>query len=160
MSTLSARLISVIRNGLALILIGAVLLNCVNIAGRYFFNYSILSGDELQTLAMIIIAFVGAIAVSAENQQLRMDFIAQMAPPWLGRTLLALECVLTIIVCTFVAWHSAQFVLRLFATGQKSAMAQIPVWIPHASLTLAFVGIAAVSALRLAGTAFQKGADQ
>lgn len=160
MSTLSARLSSVIRNGLALILIGAVLLNCVNIAGRYFFNYSILSGDELQTFGMIIIAFVGAVAVSAENQQLRMDFIAQMAPPWLGRVLLFLECALAMIVCGFVAWHSAQFAGRLFGTGQRSAMAQIPIWIPHVSVALAFAGIAVVSALRLIGTIFEKSADK
>ena len=136
-------------NGLAILLIAAVLLNVFNIGARYFFNYSLLGSEELQIFAMVTIAFLGAICVSAERQHLRMDVVLQLLSPRWRQRLAIVESVLTIAICSLMTWISWQFVMRLVRLGQRSGMAEVPMWIPHLTVTLSFVCMALLAALRL-----------
>ena len=81
MSSTIARASGVIKVALALLLMAAVLLNCANIFSRYFFNETYLGSDELQVFAMILIAFLGTICISNEQQHLRMDVLSHYLRP-------------------------------------------------------------------------------
>ncbi|HET7698223.1 MAG TPA: TRAP transporter small permease subunit, partial [Vicinamibacterales bacterium] len=63
----------VLEIALALALIGAVLLNFVNVIGRYGFGTTMTIADELQTYTMVWIAFLGAAVVTWRGLHLRMD---------------------------------------------------------------------------------------
>src|SRR5690606_18195018 len=115
-----ARTCGVIRVALALLLIAAVLLNCANIFSRYFFNKAYLGSDELHVFAMVIIAFLGTICVTHDQQHLRMDVLSHYLRPTQKRILSMLESVITIIIAGVMAWASFGFVKRLYLMNQHS----------------------------------------
>lgn len=145
MRSLFARLSGGIGVLLALLLIAAVALNCVNIFARYFFNTSFLSGDELQIFAMIVITFLGAILISAERQHLRMDVFLQMASPRTKRVIAVLEALVMIAISSATVWASFKFVHRIYGMDQRSGMADLPMWIPHGTITVCFIALAVIA---------------
>jgi TRAP-type C4-dicarboxylate transport system permease small subunit len=58
------RLTGWIERVLAYAFIAAVTLNFVNVIGRYVFDDTILSADELQIFIMVFMAFLGAAVVA------------------------------------------------------------------------------------------------
>lgn len=143
------RLVGTIEMVLALILIAAVLLNCLNIAGRYFFHYSITGADEIQIFGMIAISFVGLVVVSWRDRHLRMDVLVRGAPLWLQRVLEGIERVLILAVALLLLVVSFEYVDRMYQLGITSENAQVPMWIPHACVTLGFVLTALVTVVQL-----------
>ena len=65
---------------LAVALIGAVLLNFVNVVGRYGFGWGFVAADELQTYIMVYLAFLGAAVASWRGLHLRMYVLVQRLP--------------------------------------------------------------------------------
>ena len=133
------RLVGAVETVLALILIAAVLLNCLNIAGRYFFHYSITGSDEIEIFGMIAISFVGLMVVSWRDRHLRMDVLARSAPPWLQRVLAGIERLLILAVALLLLVVSFEYVDRMYQLNIISETTGIPMWIPHISVTLGFV---------------------
>ena len=149
MLSLIARISGAIRVVLAILLMAAVLLCCVNIFFRYFFNTSYLASDELQVFAMVAIAFLGAISISSERQHLRMDVLVHAAPRSVKRVLGLLEALVTAGAAGVMAWASAGFVQRIYAMDQRSSMADLPMWLPHGTVTVCFGAIALIAILRI-----------
>ena len=142
----AARLVEVV---LALVLIGAVLVNFVNVIGRYGFGWSFFAADELQTYSMVYMAFIGAAVATWRGLHLRMDVLLlrmpRQAQALLGIAELALIVVLGSLV-TVVAW---QYAGQMYALGARSQTAQIPMWIPHAAIAAGFGLMALVGLLKL-----------
>ena len=143
------KLVNRVETLLALILIGAVLLNCVNIAGRYFFNYSITGADELQIFGMIAISFIGLFVVSWRQRHLRMDVLVRNAPRWLQVVLEIAERVLTLAVALLLLFVSFEYVARMFQLGITSENVGLPMWIPHAAITIGFALTAVVTVVQI-----------
>src|SRR5437868_4102280 len=123
---------------LAVVLIAAVLLNFVNVVGRYGFGRTMSVADELQTYAMVYIAFLGAGIALWRGVHLRMDVLAQRLPARAQRLLALLEALLTIVLgalVTVVAWSYAS---QMHALGAKSQTAGIPMWLPHSAIAAGF----------------------
>ncbi|MDX3895064.1 TRAP transporter small permease [Pusillimonas sp.] len=145
MPSLSTRLHGGIGVLLALLLIAAVALNCANIIVRYFFNFSLLSGDELQVFAMIVITFIGSITISAERQHLRMDVFLQSTSARTKRFIAILEATVTAAMGCVMSWASFEFVRRLYLMDQRSGMADLPMWLPHSAIMFCFAFIALIA---------------
>lgn len=141
-----------LKTVLALALIGLVLMSCVNIVLRYLFNVNWIAADEIQVFIMIAIAFIGAVVVGAEGRQLRVDVLGQMATPIVQKLLGLLEALVSTLVCGFVAYHSWAFLARAFAMGQRGGSSGIPMWIPHASVTLCFAALTLLGLLKIVET--------
>lgn len=150
------RAAAVLCTVLAVLLIGAMLLNCANVLMRYAFGTSFLAGDELQVFAMGAITFLGALVVGAENRHLRMDVLTQLAPARAKTVLGLLEALLTLAVCGAAAWFSLASVSRTFASGQRSGMADLPLWLPHGAVTIGLAGLAILAGIRLLRSATGK----
>ena len=133
---------------LALALIGAVLLNFVNVIGRYGFGTTMTIADELQTYIMVWIAFLGAAVVTWRGVHLRMDVIAQRLPLSLQKFLLWIEAALILVLGSLVTWVAWQYVAQMYSLGAKSQTAGIPMWMPHSALLVGFALIVAASLLR------------
>lgn len=144
----AARVLEVV---LGLALIAAVLMNFVNVVGRYGFGTSFLAGDEVQTYIMVYIAFLGAAVVTWRGLHLRMDVFAQRFPPGVRKTLGIAESVLVLVLSALVTWVAWRYVGQMYALGAKSQTAQVPMWIPHGAILLGFSLILGASILRLVG---------
>jgi TRAP-type C4-dicarboxylate transport system permease small subunit len=136
---------------LALALIGAVVLNFVNVIGRYGFGTGFYAADELQTYIMVYIAFLGAAVASWRGLHLRMDVLAQRLPTGMKRILSGAELVLVVILGGLVTWVAWQYVGQMYSLGARSQTAQIPMWIPHTALMLGFGLMVLLTVLRALG---------
>ena len=135
MADKAARVIELV---LAIALIGAVLLNFVNVVGRYGFGWGFIAADELQTYIMVYLAFLGAAVASWRGLHLRMDVLALRLPAGMQKMLSILELLLIVILCSLVTWVALNYVQQMFSLGAKSQNAQIPMWIPHIAIPAGF----------------------
>ena len=135
MADKAARFIELV---LAVALIGAVLLNFVNVVGRYGFGWGFVAADELQTYIMVYLAFLGAAVASWRGLHLRMDVLALRLPGKVQKALRIVEAVLIVMLCALVTWVALKYVQQMFSLGAKSQNAQIPMWIPHLAIGIGF----------------------
>lgn len=133
---------------LAVALIGAVLLNFVNVIGRYGFGTTMTIADELQTYIMVWIAFLGAAVVTWRGAHLRMDVIAQRLPLPFQRFLSWIEAALILVLGSLVTWVAWEYVAQMYGLGARSQTAGIPMWLPHSALLVGFALIVLASLLR------------
>lgn len=140
------RLTGAIESALALAFIAAVLVNFINVIGRYVFDYAFLGSDEAQIYIMVWMTFLGAAVVSWRERHLRMDVLLRLFPKPVRLGLRAAELLLLAGLGGFMLYESTSYAWRMFALGQTSNTARIPMWLPHGALAVGF-GLIAVIAL-------------
>ena len=134
---------------LGLTLMVAVVINIVNVIGRYVFNSPVEGSDEVEIFLMIGLAFFGALVAHINGRHLRMDVLARRFPPRGGRLVKLAEGVLAVVVCGTVSWTSFNYTSRIWRLNSHSDNAHIPMWIPHGILTVSFTLMTIVGAIRL-----------
>jgi TRAP-type C4-dicarboxylate transport system permease small subunit len=132
------RALWLLERALAFLFIGAVALNFINVCGRYIFGHSILSAEEWQIFAMLMMTFLGCIVVSWRGQHLRMDVLVNAAPRRLRLAVQAAEIAVLIAVCGFVLYQSYRYAEQMYVLERTSDMAGIPMWISHGSVAVSF----------------------
>jgi TRAP-type C4-dicarboxylate transport system permease small subunit len=143
------RVASTLEVALAVAFIAAVCLNFANVIGRYVVGESIFGADEMQVFVLVWMAFLGAAIVAWRGQVLRMDVLARRFPPSLRALLEAAELAVVAILAAFVCVRSSLYVAQVFAFGQVSDLAEIPMWIPHGAVAVGFGLIALINVFRL-----------
>ena len=143
------RLTRAIEQALALAFIVAVCVNFANVVGRYVFDYAFLGADEAQIYIMIWMAFLGAAVVSWRERHLRMDVLVRWFPMPVQAALRAAELLLLAGLGGFVLLESARYAWQMFALGQRSNTAGIPMWLPHSAVALGFGLIGLIALWRL-----------
>src|ERR1700693_2245220 len=68
------------RAAAGIFLLGSVVINFINIIGRYFFSVSIPWAEEIMLFLMVGCVFTGCCAVAWEGRQIRMDVVVTMLP--------------------------------------------------------------------------------
>jgi TRAP-type C4-dicarboxylate transport system permease small subunit len=140
--------------GLALII--AVVINFVNVVGRYIFGSTFISADEVQIYIMVYIAFLGAAVATWRRIHLRMDVLVQRLPNGIKAVLAAAELVLILVLASLVLYVSSGYVAQMARLDARSQNAGIPMWIPHSALVLGFGLIAVLAVLQIVQL-FRKG---
>ena len=140
------RIARVIELALALAFIAAVLLNFINVFGRYLLGLSLLGSDEVQVFIMVGMTFLGAAVVTRRNMHLRMDVLVKFMPAPVQTLLRVVEQILLAALAVFVLMQSYDYAQRMHAIGRVSDMAGVPMWIPHGTVLLGFALILIVSA--------------
>jgi len=138
------RLIRWLEIVLAYAFLAAIALNFSNVASRYLFGQTMLSADELQIFAMVVITFLGAAVVAWRNQHLRMSVLVNALPHPIPQLVEIVEFTCIVALALFVLWISANYAVQMFVLGRVSDMANIPMWIPHAVVAVGF-GLMAVA---------------
>ena len=128
------RLMRGIERVLALALLATIALNFANVVGRYALGRTITGADEVQTYAMVWIAFLGAAVVAWRGEHLRMDIFLKLWRPGVQRACRLLEAVLVLVVVGFALWQSVRYAESMLRLGAASPMAQVPMWLPHAGV--------------------------
>lgn len=137
-----------------LVLLGALMavivaLNFANVVGRYVFSAPIRPADEIMTYLMVWGVFLGASVVTLRGAHLNMDLVLSLLPRAVQKLLRALALVTLILVMTYVAVQSFEYIDVLSTIGMRSMAAEIPMAWPHAALPVGFALMALFAAVRL-----------
>src|ERR1700691_6415768 len=100
-------LLMVTRTVSGICLLASVVINFINIIGRYFFSVSIPWAEEIMLFLMVGCVFTGCCAVAWEGRQIRMDVVLVMMPEKLREAfniLSDLVMVATAIAVAVFAW--------------------------------------------------------
>jgi TRAP-type C4-dicarboxylate transport system permease small subunit len=133
----------------AVLLCCSVVLNFVNIIGRYFFSVSISWAEEIMLFLMVGCVFIGNGAVAWSNRQIRMDVIVGLMPPPVRKAfeLFAdLVFIATAVALTVFAWP---VIVDLAAFDERSQAANFPLVIPQALIPIGLTVMALFVAIRL-----------
>lgn len=123
---------------LGTVLIAAVLINLANVVGRYVFSRPIQATDEILVYLFVYCVFLGAVLVSWEGRQLRMDAVSAVLPAPARAALNALALALFVAMALFVIAQSMSFLARINQVGLKSVATGLPMVVPHAAIPLGF----------------------
>ena len=141
--------------GIALVV--AVLINVVNVLGRYAFNYTLTGAEDLEIYLMICIAFSGCVIAHIRQRHLRMDVLSRHFSPALSRLVKGAEALLAMTVCGMMSWVSWSYTFKIFHIGSHSENAHIAMWIPHSMLAVSFTLITLAGLARLFSRAYVSG---
>jgi TRAP-type C4-dicarboxylate transport system permease small subunit len=146
---LADRFTRAVERIVAYALVLAVLVNFANVVARYGFHRPILGADELQVFLMVWMTFLGVVVVTWRRMHLRMDLVAGRLPAFAQGWLRLAEALVTAVLAALVLGESVRYVAQMFAVGRRSDALGFPVWIPHASVAIAFGLIGLIAVYRL-----------
>ena len=98
------RAASVLLFLLGLLLIAMVCLSVYNVISRYVFNSALLWADEITVFAMMVLAWLGAVACGWRNADIRMDILSNRMPRRLQHLNHILQQAIIAALCLWVAW--------------------------------------------------------
>jgi len=133
---------------LALGLIAGIVLDFINVVGRYVSGITLVGVDEFELYIVIWIAFLGAVVVTWRGEHLRMDVLSNSCPRLFQKAFMALEMVTMFSVAAFIGLESFWYSEKLFALGAVSDILHVPTWIPHIALGIGFFAIALIVLVR------------
>jgi TRAP-type C4-dicarboxylate transport system permease small subunit len=134
----------------AALLLSAILINLVNVIGRYVLHAAIYWAEEAMVYLSIWAIFLAAIAVAYDGTALTMGFFVARVSPGLHKLMNASITAVTAAVSLLMAWQSVQMAMVLVRNGQSSIALEIPMVVPQAALIFGFVMIAAAVVTRFA----------
>jgi TRAP-type C4-dicarboxylate transport system permease small subunit len=141
------RLLDRLERIAGVLFIWVVLLNFASATGRYIAGTPITGADEVQVFTMIWLIFLGAVMAALRRAHLRMDVLTMnLSPRWAWWRHLT-EALLMMAVCSVMVWVSSDFTYQIYSMEQKSDAAEIPMWIPHISVVIGFIGMLLCSLL-------------
>jgi TRAP-type C4-dicarboxylate transport system permease small subunit len=116
----------------------AVVLNFVNVIGRYVFGMPVFWAEETLTFLVIWIVFVVAGSITYRGAHLNMDLLYSRMPFRLKRVI-NFVIALTFIACAiFTAVQSWKVVSLHYRNHGVTAGTEIPLVIPHSALLFGF----------------------
>lgn len=126
----------------------AVVLNIVNVIGRYVFGKPVFWAEEVLTFAVIWIVCLVVGTITYRGAHLNMDLLYSRMPAPLQRVV-RVAIALTLVVCTiYTAWQSWKVVELHYVTHGVTAGTDIPLFIPHAALLFGFSFMALAAIMR------------
>jgi TRAP-type transport system small permease protein len=135
--------------GAALIL--AVLVNFVNVVGRYGVDEPLSRADQLQVYLMIGMTLVGTLVAQIRRRHLRLDLLTRSFPPAASRRIHTAEALLTIAITGLMIWTTWNYTIRIFTIGGDDEDSGIALWIPQSVLALVIVLAMLAAAVRAFG---------
>jgi len=127
----------------------AVVLNIVNVIGRYVFGIPVFWAEEALTFTVIWIVFLVAGSITYCGAHLNMDLLYSRMPAAL-QLIIRIAIALALIVCAvYTAMQSWDVVKLHYLTHGVTAGTNIPLVIPHSALLFGFSFMAAAAIVRL-----------
>lgn len=122
-------------------LVLVMVLACLQILLRNFFDTGIIWGDSFLRIAVLWIGMLGAMYASRDDRHISIDIGMRFLPAHIKPYAQALVFIFTTIICIIVSWYSLQLVLLELEDGQYG-FARVPVWLCEAIIPFAFLVIA------------------
>jgi TRAP-type C4-dicarboxylate transport system permease small subunit len=133
----------------AICLAGSVVINFINIIGRYLFSVSIPWAEEIMLFLMVGCVFTGCCAVAWQNRHIRMDvLISALSPRWRAFFNLLADLVL-IAAAILVTIFAYPVIAQLAAFDERSQAANFPLVIPQSMVLIGYSLMGLLVAIRL-----------
>lgn len=142
------KLMTVPRIVIGTLVLFSIALNFANVIGRYVFLSPIIWAEEVMIFIMVWCVFIGAILVSWDGQHLKMDLLSTKLKPPLKQIVNGFTLAVFLISCGFIVAQSFKAVSLFGRLGQESAVAGIPMVIPHSALLIGFLLMTVGAAVR------------
>jgi TRAP-type C4-dicarboxylate transport system permease small subunit len=120
--------------------IGMVLMICLTVVLRYFFETDLYAIDEFETICAFWLYFIGAAYASYTRKQITADilnFVIQNKR--VKKTILIVSSFLTFAVCCVFTVFSLDLFAFAFGRSQKTLIWQIPMTVTYAAIVLGFI---------------------
>lgn len=144
-----AWLLTLTRSLSAICLMASVIINFINIIGRYVFSVSIPWAEEIMLFLMVGCVFTGCCAVAWQNRHIRMDMMISMLPKWLHDLFNLLSELVLIGTAIIVTIFSYPVIAQLAAFDERSEAANFPLVIPQAMVPIGYGLMALLIVIRL-----------
>jgi TRAP-type C4-dicarboxylate transport system permease small subunit len=127
----------------------AVVINIVNVIGRYVFSTPVFWAEETLSFMLIWVVFLVAGSITYRGAHLNMDLVYSTLPAaW--KRVIRIVVVIALIVCTlFTAFQSWKIVTLHFHNQSVTAGTEIPLVIPASALLFGFSFMAVAAMVRL-----------
>jgi TRAP-type C4-dicarboxylate transport system permease small subunit len=145
-------LLTLTRTLSAICLLGSVVINFVNIIGRYVFSVSIPWAEEIMLFLMVGCVFTGCCAVAWQGRHIRMDVLLLALPPKLRAFFDLLSDLVLIAAAITVTAFAYPVITQLAAFDERSEAADFPLVIPQSMIPIGYSLMALLVAIRLLTT--------
>jgi TRAP-type C4-dicarboxylate transport system permease small subunit len=120
------------------IMMAAVFLNAANVVARYVFFRPIVPAEEILQYMNVWIVLLGLATITRDGRHLQMDVVYQLMGPRLRRAADAVSLGLELGASAYVIVQAGRAMEILYASGQTSVTAGIPVVLMYAALPVGF----------------------
>jgi TRAP-type C4-dicarboxylate transport system permease small subunit len=142
-------LLTLTRTLSAIFLLGSVVINFINIVGRYAFSVSIPWAEEIMLFLMVGCVFTGCCAVAWQGRHIRMDVLIMALPPKPRAFFNLFSDLVLIAAAITVTAFSYPVVSQLAAFDERSEAANFPLVIPQSLVPIGYTLMALLTAIRL-----------
>jgi TRAP-type C4-dicarboxylate transport system permease small subunit len=126
----------------------AMVINIVNVVGRYVFSDPVFWAEESLSFLLIWIVFLVAGTVTYRGAHLNMDLVYAILPQFWKRIINLAIAVAIVVFSFFVAYQSWKVVSLHYHNQSVTAGTNIPLVIPAAALLFGFTFIASAALVR------------
>ena len=119
-------------------LLTAILLACVQILLRNFFDMGIFWADSALRIMVLWIGMIGAMFASRNKKHIRIDILSHYLPVNFRNNIWRVTELLTALVCGIVAYYSIEFIQYEYL-DVAIAFANVPVWLCEIIIPIAFI---------------------
>lgn len=113
-------------------------------------SFSLAWADELVKMIVLWLAMVGSIAACRENKHIRIDLITHILTGNIVSWIKIVVDIFAAAVCAMIGWQAYRLVREEMSWGD-TFLTDIPMWIAHAIVPLAFLLISYQFLVRVAG---------
>ncbi len=121
---------------LGTLLLFSIALNFANVVARYVFEAPIIWTEEIMTMILLWCVFLGAALVTRRDEHLRMNILSDRLPPRGQEVMRITYTVCMVAVLLFILLQSVRIVATFISYGQKAAVTELPIAIPHLAIPL------------------------
>lgn len=111
----------------ALLLVALILLTCVDVVGRYFFNSPVNGAFELTQMMLALLIFTALPLTTAAGEHVDVELITQMMGTKAQKIFSILGWVATGLVMVILSWRLWKHALRLAHDGTVSNSLSLPI---------------------------------
>jgi TRAP-type C4-dicarboxylate transport system permease small subunit len=142
-------LLTLTRTLSAIFLAASVVINFINIVGRYVFSVSLPWAEEIMLFLMVGCVFTGCCAVAWQGRHIRMDVLLLALPPKLRAFFNLLSDLVFIAAAITVTVFAYPVITELAAFDERSEAANFPLVIPQSMVPIGYSLMALLVAIRL-----------
>jgi TRAP-type C4-dicarboxylate transport system permease small subunit len=110
-----------------------MLLTCVDVVGRYFFNSPVVGGFETTEMLLAALIFAGLPLVTLRGDHITVDLLDPITPAWLFRVLHVVATLIGVACTAYLAWRLGLRAAELASRGETTSQLGFPVaWLAWA----------------------------
>jgi len=105
----------------ALVLFGLMVLTCVDVIGRYFFDMPVRGGFEMTEMLLAALIFAGLPLVTLRDEHITVDLLDPVMPDWLFRIQHIVACLIGFAATAYLGYRLWLRALGMDSAGETTA---------------------------------------